>query len=266
MAISVEFVLGQFPEGFCIQTAQQFADALVALLQGTIGGSFSGIIISANPPAVTDQDKAWVKTDATGRPVGIYIYKGTWLWPHPVSASSSFRNIWVGSEAALWATDGGDGTDPSTNAPTAITGAMWQVDTALAFKVPMGAGTNSITYDGNAATTLAVTGAAGEERHTLAGNESLDSNHVHQLGRLDNAGQIDLYLRSATAVPAQAGNAYRVKGNGAETTQDLSALNKQDVVTGGLNSAATIVSHQNLPPVYGVYFVKRTARQYLTAS
>jgi hypothetical protein len=262
VAIPVTFQLASFPDGFCWQTAQQYANAIVAALSGFIGGNFNGVIIGANSPQLTDQDKLWVRTDANGRPLGIFLYQGTWLWPHPIEPSSPERRIWVGSEADLWSYDGGDGTNPTSTAPTATSGAMWQRDTDFDFKLPIGAGTNPVTYDGNPGTVIAIGGTAGEERHTMLINES--GPHKHWICSDDT-------ITGVTAGPTDMTNAQTLAGrvsHAGDGAALFQAAGNGTTANIGLTSNPTVatVSHQNLPPVKGVLFIKRTSRQFITAT
>lgn len=58
--------------------------ALVTLLNqlaqpGIINGTYAPYVLGSTTPAVTDQDKAWIKTDANGRPLELRtFYNGNW--------------------------------------------------------------------------------------------------------------------------------------------------------------------------------------------
>ena len=146
------------------------------------------------------------------------------------------RIVQIPSEAAVWSYDGGDGSDPSVNIPSGITGAMWEVDHDFDFRMPVGAATNVLTYNGNAATVIAPGSAGGVEKHTLTQNEL--ATHDHGLGGLNV--MIATVLNPAVFVAA-----------GGPTV---------DVATAA--AVGNSEAHQNMPPFRGVYFIKRTARQF----
>lgn len=130
----------------------------------------------------------------------------------------------------------------------------------------MGAGTNSVIYDGGAATVLAQGGTMGEERHTLSTPEM---QHQHYMFNTDSqvAGG-DSELTNALYVPRtirHTGDSVpyliaggQVPNNGTTTVATVG-------LTSGPNGDATVEkSHQNVPPVVGVYIAKRTARIFMT--
>ncbi|MBU6231537.1 hypothetical protein KGP36_02615 [Patescibacteria group bacterium] len=251
MSATVQFTLAPFQIGYCFTSPQQYANDIISLLTGTVNTT-GKVIVSPNAPGPADQDAVWVRT-VGGYLEGIYIYLGGWFRPHPIPASSNVRQIYTGTEASVWAFDGGDGTDPSVTPPTSTTGAMWQVDHNFDFKMPIGAGTNSVAYDGNPANSITQGGSttsggqSGEERHILTVPEIPPHTHLVHQGLVQH-GTAD-------------------HGVFQNTTSDGQA----DVVTGygggpspGTNTINT--SHQNLPPFLGVFFIKRTLRGFYQAS
>src|SRR6266852_4970670 len=123
MPSPVTFTEARLPSDYCFHDLQSYADDIINRLTGSV--SVNGVVIGPNLPAVTDQDKLWIKTDNAGNPIGQFIFNGRWIWPHETPASGQERRIWVGQESDLWAYDGGDGTDPTAIPPTAVSGAMW---------------------------------------------------------------------------------------------------------------------------------------------
>lgn len=267
MSANVNFTWGNLPDGFCFSTLEGFKNDIFNLLEGTV--DVTGIVIGPNTPDVSDQDKVWIKTDAAGRPVGIFLFLGSWIWPNSRAPSSQERIIWTGLEADLWAYDGGDGTDPSSSPPTLTTGAMWQKDAAFDFRIPMGAGTNPTTYDGNPATVLNQGDTTGDERVTLSDTEIA---HRHITGRFDSDGQSYGWFPIDSAVTTITGTAERILGSGGATpgTKNTGAIESDASGDWMVSSEVQIgntdrTAHQNLPPVIGVFFGKRTARKFLTA-
>ena len=145
--------------------------------------------------------------------------------------------IYKGTTTELETFDGGE-----AGAVGDWTGPMWEVDTDFQFKVPIGAGTNSVTYDSNPATTLAVGNTGGVERVALAEDE-LPAVTVkftdEQFGKWKaelNSGDDDEGLVGQLVGPA---GAY-------EPESDPLGDGK---------------SHTNMMPYRTVYFIKRTSRR-----
>jgi hypothetical protein len=213
-----------------------------------ISASFTPAFSIGNSLPTTIDPPVWLRTekDATsttgfdyGQMIRWFVWDASvskWLSPHPSPPSSSEVRIWKGSETALWAYDGGDGSNPTFSPPTDSTGAMWEVDSDFAFKFPIGVGTNSVTYDGNPAKSIAPGETGGEERHVLTLPESPAHNHTYN---------------QFVAV----GGTFDVTAAGANF----------GVIPGSLTGpAGSDGSHENLPPFRGVYFIKRTARKFYT--
>lgn len=275
MSTQIIHSLANFPEGYCWPAdPQTYGDDLIALLTSVLAGESVGIIMGKDLPAPEDQDKVWVRLDATGYLEGIYTFKGVWHRPHPVPPSSYQRIIWTGSKEDLWAFDGGSGENPASVTPggsDGTVGAMWEVDASFEFRIPMGAGTNPTTYDDASATVLNVGDSAGAEKIEIT-KEQLS--HTHAIGRMktdsgDNAN--DGYFFSQDDPTAQlTGMSRGVNGPGdGYHESDISNLSGQYLKTGSLeldeNSPKT-PAISVLPPVKGVLIARRTARRFLTVT
>lgn len=255
------------PEGTCWPSDP---DAYQKLILGLArvklpSSSGGGVVIGQNAPASTDWDKIWHRTDSSGNLIRSYTHGGYGMWvsPHPVPPGSLTRVIYTGTEASLLTYE--EGVDEPV---TPVTGPFWEVDHAFDFKIPMGVGTNGDTFDGNPATALTLGQNMGEERHILTGNEFVGPGHKHPIGKFQTgsgAGGDNGIFIVGTAVPAITGTGNEVDGvGGSPITRDFSTLTGPDMVSNGVNDPQTIVSHQNLPPVRGAFYIKRTARQYWT--
>jgi len=141
---------------------------------------------------------------------------------------------------------------------------MWEKDDDWDFRIPMGAGTNGTTYNGDPATVLAVGGTAGAEMVTLA---PADCKHKHCFGRMqadtgDDADDPDLLTGSTTLA---AGAARGVSGDTSGIqTKDINTDTGEFLVTAESEVSTASDAHQNLPPVRGVYIIKRSSRVYRT--
>ena len=238
----VNFTFAGLPEGYCFTTPQRFALDIVAQMTGYIPGEYSVIIKSDTEPVAADRNKDWHKLIGDEPTGEIYSwYLGKWVRKNPFEASGDFRLWWEGTEANVWAFDGGDGTDPSAVPPTAITGAMWEVDHNYDFRFPLGAGTSPKP------TTASVGGTGGEEEHSLIVSELAP--HTHDI-----------------STPAAATDDIP------STTVD-GGTNPDPVVTvdfvtesaGGAGTPPVVVPHQNMPPWRAGYWIMRTSRIFLTA-
>ncbi len=225
--------------------------------------SVSQLIVSATKPS--DTTKAWLQLDSLGRPVRLYWFaQGAWLSLHPQVPGQTI--LWTTALPTFTTFDGGD-----ANALSALSGPMWEVDTDFAFAIPMGVGSNPVTYESMPATAIGVNQTLGEERHLLAGNEFIGPTHRHAVGKFvsENTGtsEDDGVFVTGISVPALAGIGTQITGDGAsKITKDFSTLTGADIITNQVNDPQTIVSHQNLPPVRGVFFLRRTARIFYSIS
>lgn len=191
-------------------------------------GNFTLIVIGSSTPASTDRDKLWYKTTVSRTyhwDAGI----GAWVSAHQHDPLSEVRLLFVGTTTSLLSFDGGDGT-LATPAPAA--GAMWQVDSDFAGRLPMGPG--------------AITGSTISK--TLALDESYGS------------GGITL---AETNLPAHTHNVVGYGTTGAEThIQAANNLTATGAVTQATTSTGSTTPFEAVPPVLGVYFIKRSARQF----
>jgi len=105
-------------------------------------------------------------------------------------------------------------------------------------RFPLGVGTL------DSGTAVAVTDTGGEDQHTLTQAELPDHEHTLTVNEFNN---FDSSNDSA---------AQFLLGDQAVETANASTPNV--TVDGGGSGEA----HNNMPPYYGVYFIKRTARQY----
>lgn len=248
--MDLPLIPGSLPVGWCPASEQDrynkyFALGIAQLSLGT------GYTIKYSDTEPTPEERAntlWYKTIG-GVPDRLYVYyNGYWSAQHEVPADGEERRLWVGSEANVWAYDGGDGTDPGAGGAnvTAQTGAMWMVDHSFDFRFPIGVGTNPVTYDGGAATTVGVGGTGGAERHTLLLSEIPEHTHTFEEDQFGH-GAAD--------------------GNDSDSNQGT--LRSQVGGAGAYEPVTDPVgegkSHPTIPPYIGVFFIKRTGRIFRTA-
>jgi hypothetical protein len=251
--IPITLQFGNLPPGYKPGTWPQFVQELEKLLSGYLPGNFKPVNYGSSTPDVNDQDRPWIRTNPDGTPDRTYIFfNGMWVARHPIEASSDYRALWVGSLASLLSFDGGDGTGA---APTATTGAMWAEDEDFRDRVPMGVKAG----DGSVATVGATAGAKSQDIQ-------IDADHLprhrHEIG-VEGAGATQ---STGDMDDADALGRLRV-GAGTEVSYQ-SALAPAGVGLTRLYGAETpeLITVATLPPVRGVYVIKRTARQYYVAA
>ncbi len=221
---------------------------------------------TTNPPVwlQTTQDATSANPNAFGEMIRWFFFDGAnWLSPHPVPPNSPEIRMWIGTEQALWAYDGGDGSNPASTVPTASTGAMWQAETLFQFRFPLGVGANTIGFDGNVASAVAVQEQGGDERVALTVDESGSVPHTHVILNTDQTGS-----SGAPGVFTPTNSMEQLWGNGGAGSTDYSLSATATTPTVGITSvsvaASASKSHQNLPPFVGVFFIKRSVRAYYT--
>lgn len=245
----IAFSFTGLPPDYCFEGFDRLALDIVNRMFGYIPGEYSVIIDSLAEPAAEDRSKLWHKQLAGGAPTGklFSYYLGKWVSPHPIEPESQMRMMWMGTEAELWAYDGGDGADPSAVAPTATTGAMWERDTTFNFRIPIGIGTSPAPTS----TTLNPGDTAGAEVHTLTQAETPLRSHFHLDGTPQQAG----------------GDIYNWFGRTADGASK--AVFQSSIFAGDKSHTSTEeeagTAHNNMPPVLACIFAKRTARVYFTS-
>jgi hypothetical protein len=232
--IPVTLVPGNIPTGMCFASDQDRYNFFTQQTQAYLAGNIVGINIGNSEPSVNDRDKPWYKLNSDGSPALAYPYfffGGQWLALNP-ERDPNIRRLYVGTLTQLLTYDGGENATL-----TQTTGPMWVEDTNFQFKIPMHPGTNTVTYDGNPATTLGVGAALGEERHILIQGEL-------------PALPLNVNLGHATA-----------DNNATQASGGLAAYNNAGTAPTTVNMGSGL-SHQNLPPVYGIYMIMPSARLY----
>ena len=237
MSIPVQFTYASLPAGYCWDTPAGYWAALQELISASVDSGI-GFNFGNDEPGVDDQDIPWIRTLADGSLDRLYSFNGQWVSPHPIPPSSSFRTIWVGSLADLKTVEGG-----ADEAITETSGPFWVEDTDFSFRSPIGVGTNTIAYNGAAATSVAVGGTLGVEKIALGATEM--PAHRHTITLRDN--NTDTEPLPAAGDP---GAAADPNGNTGYAGGDTPG------------SSGTTVAHDNMQPSIGVYFIKRTARKY----
>ena len=223
------------PIGYCPTNYQQLANDVISGTQANFNSAIGNSFFNYGPttPALNNQVYPWLDENGNW-----WIFQsGYWLRQHPIAAGSAERRIYVGTTTDLQTYDGGN-----TNAPSNWSGPMWQVDTLFEARFPVGAGTFAASGVVSVNGTTTSTAVAGEDKHTLVTSEM--PSHTHQI--------LDQYIN--------------LTQRGSADTSVFSATNRSEGVANLLptTSSGGDAAHNNLPPFYGVYFIKRTSRVYYT--
>lgn len=215
------------PANYCPASYQKLANDIIGGTQATFNSTVGNSFFNFGPtiPSINNQIFPWLDQDGQW-----WIFdQGFWVYKNTVAANGYDRRIFVGTTTDLLSYDGGDGTITVTPR----TGPMWEVDTLFDARFPVGVGafvaSGAVAVNGTATATSIV----GEDQHTLTVPEI--PAHTHNFFPL---------------VTADANN------GGANGVQYGTTANVATSSTGGG------VAHNNLPPFYGVYFIKRTGRVY----
>lgn len=195
---------------------------------------FTNILKQSTTPSATQRNYLWFNTN-DDRTYRWDATIGAWVIRHEISPGNNDRRLWVGTTTQLETYDGGaSGTVGDAAGP------MWEVDTGPAAKFLIGVGSLP------SGTAIAVRGTGGNETVTL---------------EVENLPEIDKLEESLTD-PGIANNFFSQSqttfGTGAVDVDSDAPWIKR--TTQGEEEAFTIV-----PPYFGIYVIKRTARVYRTA-
>lgn len=228
---------GTLPSGACPSTLQDTVNLFASVMSVQFPTTFSGVTTSSTSPADTTQ--AWLRLDASGRPVGLYWFaSGAWLSPHPMQPGMTI--IWTTALPNLNIFDGGD-----ANPVSAVSGPMWEVVLSAVF--PLAAGTFA------SGKVVAIGDLGGEEKHVLTIDEIAPIIIPSASSPTGNfAGQIE----SLTPTFNKAGDDI------------IPGTPKNNTFAGDPASGTPPIlakGHDTVPPYQGVAFLRRTARLFFVA-
>ena len=223
------------PIGYCPTSYQTLANDIISNTQATFNSAIGNSFFNYGPttPTLNNQVYPWLDEDGNWW----VRNQGNWARKNPVPINSLERRIFIGTTTDLQTYDGGN-----TNAPSAFSGPMWEVDTAFEARFPVGAGTFATSGVVSVNGTTTSTAVAGEDKHTLVVGEI--PSHTHQI--------LDQYINLVQRGTAD--SSVFSPTNRSEGTANLLPT----------TSSGGSAAHNNLPPFYGVYFIKRTSRVYYT--
>lgn len=256
MPINIPVTLnwGTLAEAYAPANWQDFVQQLEKILTAYLPGQYTLLNTGNSTPAVDDQDRPWFRYNADGSPDRLYkFHNGKWVAPYSPEPGTGYRKLWIGTLAALYSSDGGDGSDPTVIAPTTTTGSFWEEDTDMRDRIPMGV----LAATGAVQTPAALAGAL--ERTLTALNIP---EHYHFVCN-NQANSSAVTPQSDDSIDRVANDYYG--GNRQYALSGSDAATYPAIV--GQSSTygeATPDAISTVPPVIGVYFVKRTARTFWT--
>lgn len=262
MILPVQF--NPYPGNCWPASPNDFLGQLRAVVD-TLREDVQGLIIGDLPPSnPDDRSKLWLRLNMVNPELnGVYKYDGSANgvggWVKPVYVHPNVRLIYTGTEADLAFFDGGD-----NNPPGDWSGPMWEIDSTFEFRFPLGAGTNSVSYNGNPATSVAVGQVGGAEKVALKPEEGGGVEHRHVFGRQeDSSGQDrnDVVLVKGSQTGAGKGVYVNGQGPGINDLEIKDLKGSWLVTLGVATETETTKAHENMPPWRAVYFIRRTTRK-----
>lgn len=231
MATEVTLVAGSIPVGFCFSTYQDLLNQFVSKITASISGTTNNFNYGSTTPNADQRDRPWHRTDAAFTPDRVYTWStaaAAWVAPHAVPPGVVW--LYTGDIALLDTFDGGE-----PGAATTFTGVMWEKLSAINGRVPIGPGTM------DQSTVVAIAGTGGTEKVALT-TANLAS-HQHDIkGYSYSQPTLDL---SPTKIIID--DDY-LTGLGEKTRQT--------------ELAGSGTAHENMPPYYGVWFIKKSIRTH----
>jgi len=225
---------GVLASGFCPATYQEMVNGFSAVQTVTFPSAFTGVWVS--PTAPSDTTLAWQKVDSLGRPEHLYVFaSGAWISKHPLVPGTII--IWDQALPTFTTFDGGDASPLSV-----MSGPMWEEVTALRARFPLGAGTLPVS-----GTVVAVTDTGGLEKEDITLTLPNIPPHTHTAKGSHNA-------------TGTGNNFFAVDRSSVDPPPDPETLVTESA--GGTSGAAVPIPVSHLPPYYGVFFLRRTSRQF----
>lgn len=122
MATNFRIKANTAPPGLqCLTTLQAVLDAVARYNYAVGPDGLSGIVVSANEPGVDDRDKAWLKLESNGKPIGLFKYQDGWiLVPGIHQGAIIFHSGLVSAIPAGWRLADGTNGAPDLTAATQL--------------------------------------------------------------------------------------------------------------------------------------------------
>jgi hypothetical protein len=210
------------PANYCPTTWQAFTNYILSKARVVLPDGDLLFVVQEEEPDAEDRDKIWFRIVDDAPDRWYKYYNGEWVVPHEVPASGAERRLYFGNEQSLESYDGGDG-----DAAGDASGPMWEIDTAPAARFLLAAGTLP-------SGTVVIPGSTGGHEEITLTEAQLPAHDHTYTGKGD------------TGASGDGGAAWVGDGN-------------DDLQTGETGDGEEV---NILPPYYGTYIIKRTARIY----
>lgn len=232
MGLPINFTFSGLDDNYCYPASpHQLGVDLTQRLAGETDGDSTFFNDGDATPSPDNRIYPWTPQSFSGSnpPAFIYHYvNGAWIMPNPTP--TGIVAMYMGLEADIPTLDGGE-----AGAITDTTGPMWEKVSAMDAKIPIGPGTLA------SGRVIAVNGTLGEEKVTLIEeNIPLHEMSAYALDDGANLSPVGLIADDDRTSSPNAGSI--------------------DSFGGDINGAT--VAHENLPPVIGIWFIRRTARKF----
>lgn len=244
--------------GYCYPAdPQQFVNDAVggAVVNFDVTGA-TVIISQTSQPLNTQRDKIW-HNPTTGHLLKYAPSVASWVMVNQERPSGFTRKVFTGDVTALLTEDGG-----SAGTVGDVAGPMWEIDTAMSGRLALGAG--DLPDHVNGTVTVAVNSTGGHNELTVAKvNLPVDTIDV----KTAVVGQAGVTGAGAEPVVGQTYGSDAISGAGSacdatNSTPGLSGRYYTRAQTLPLGDGTALNS---IPPYYGIYWIKRTARIYYTS-
>lgn len=220
---------------------QDFLNEIMAI-SVAVGPTTLGVVGPQDAePDVEDRGKVWIRTvgNAPANPLAWIFFNGAWVAKHPMPAGSPFILIYEGTVGSIDTLDGGMAGPVSTTS-----GPFWEEVVTMQGRMPVGVGVLQPSTD---PLVLGQTGGVDEHALTIAEMPA----HVHRI------------TAHGTNDPSN-GNGVIGGGNDAigPFTYDETAISTSNHLS--IEKLGGDAAHPNMPPFRAVYFLRRTARVFLS--
>lgn len=242
MPIPVNLVPGTLPYECWPELPQTINVDIVTRIVATLDVEFAGVYVSATTPPVDQRDKVWFNlTDYEWYRWTPTV--GGWARKHRVPPGpSDYRTLWAGLEPDLITYDSGQ-----AGAVSVSTGPIWEVDHDWDNRIPIGADTTGGTPIVNAP------GVETGDREFTLDTTKLPA-HTHDMG-LERSDLPDSTVEAGRLRDAS-GN---VEWQNTSATPKIGRTRSTGVESADMDPISII------PPVRGLFVIKRTAREWILA-
>lgn len=252
--------------GFCFVNWQQILNDFFSGAYALFPDDLTTWNYGPTSPSADKRNRPWYRTNVDGTPDRVYGWSavhGKWVSPHPVPpnplpTSPGKLELWNDTLANLLIYDSG-----VNEAISETTGPFWQEEPDMQGRTAVGPGTLNPS-----GTVVAQGDTGGVDEVTLSSGQGATLDHSHGFGNVTDPANDDVFLMLSGNVTIPSTQMMFVPGSG--TTRVVSNFTQANLITGKplVNGAAVeeLDPVNLMNPYRGVYYIKRTARKYYTAT